>query len=656
MSRPAFPTPHSATLLCIKLCLALLLMLAPMTMSAQETEVEDASTEQAAVVTEEAETSEESPEDAAAPEETAPDEAPEEAEEEAKATTFAVVTLSGAIVEVGDPIAAAFGAPFTTLRGLTSTIDRAAEDPEVAGLVLDFKGALLGVAQAEEIRRHLMAFRETGKTIIAFQDNAMLSDLMVMSAADHIVMPPVGNVFVVGIQAQMYYLKDMLGNLGIEAQSLQTGRYKSALEALTHSEMSEDTRVQMTSLIEAIGDSLVADFAAGRGIGKSEAAELLWSGPYTSGQAHEAGLITDLAYREQFMKEYSEEWGITWDDEYETRGQRGREPVNLFSLFSGVGSQRGRRAAPRTQVALVYAIGNIVDGRADSGPFGGAQMIASEDFLDLLDEVISDGPPRALVVRVDSPGGSAVASDRIWNRLNEIRKEHDIPVVVSMGSVAASGGYYISMGADRIFADSTTITGSIGVIFGSIILDRTYSMIGVNKESIGIGKHIGIMDETKEWAGEDLAVLESMRDEIYDAFTRKAAEGRGMTQEAILEVAEGRVWTGSQALRIGLIDEIGGLEQAVVSARALAGIAPDAAVTTYPKEKTIFEVMDELFAGQMSVQPVIKAWAGPMPGAWDELTAVLPPAIVQRARELAALVQTHPGHAMLLAPTLYEIR
>jgi len=627
----------------IAILIAIMALFVPSAALAQDAEVEEVTDEQ--LNTDEA------------PADTAPAEAATtEDEEEAIPKGYAVITLSGQIVEVADPMAAIFGARFTTLREVTGAIDRAAEDPDIGGIALVFKGASLRISQAEEIRRHLLAFRRGGKEIIAFQDNMYLGDLIAMSPANRIVMPPVGNVMIVGIQAQMYYLKDLLANLGIEAQALQTGRYKSALESLTHSEMSEDTRVQMSSLIEALATSLAQDFAAARDITVTEAEELLWSGPYTSERAHRVGLITDIAYRERFMREYAEEYGIKWEDDFIAKGRRRPEPVNLFSLFSGIGSQRARRAAPRTQVAMIYAIGPIVDGRADSSPFTGGQSIASEDFLDTLDKVIADGPPRAIVVRVDSPGGSAVASDRIWNRLKEIRRDHDIPVVVSMGGAAASGGYYISMGADRIFADSTTITGSIGVIFGSIVIDRTYSMIGVNKESIGVGKHIGIIDETALWQGDDLALLEEMRDEIYHAFTSKAAESRGMTHEAILEVAEGRVWTGTQALRIGLIDEIGGLEDAINAARRLAGIRPDAAVTVYPKEKTIFELMDEIFSGQVSARPVIQAWAGPTAGMWDDMASVLPPAMVQRARELVALIHHHPGQAMLLAPTLYEIK
>jgi protease-4 len=615
---------------------ALLLSPAPAPLGAQEAAVEEATDKEVAP--------------------DAVEKAEAEAPAETKATTYAVITLSGAIVEVADPIAAAFGESFTTLRQVTDSIDRAAADEEIAGIAIVFKGAGLGVAQAEEIHNHLMAFRTTGKTVLAFQDNAGLGDLIIMSAADRIVMPPVGNVFVVGIQAQLYYLKDMLAKLGIEAQSLQTGRYKSAMEMLTHSEMSEHTRLQFGELIEDIGKTLVESFAQARGIETKEAQELLWSGPYTSQQALKAGIITDLAYREAFMEEFAEENEIDWDDEYMDKGRAKREPVNIFSMLSGVGSKRSGRASAKPTVALVYAIGNIIDGRADGGPFGSAQVIASEDFLDLLDEIIQDGPPRALVVRVDSGGGSAVASDRIWNRLNEIRDEYDIPVVVSMGGVAASGGYYISMGADRIFADATTMTGSIGVIFGSILLEETYHKIGVNKQTIGIGKHVGILDETKRWSGDDLALLEAMRDEVYDTFTRKAAESRGMTQEAILEVAEGRVWTGRRALELGLIDEVGGLNQAIVAARRLAALEPDAAVTIYPKEKTIFELLDELFAGQVSARPVLKSMTGPTVQPWSELAAVLPPEMLRQARTLVTLIQQEPGQAMLLAPTLYEIK
>ncbi len=525
-----------------------------------------------------------------------------------------VITLDGPVVEQPNPLAM-FGPGETTLRDMTEAIDRAAEDRRVGGLVLWMIRPAMGWAQTAELREHVAAFRETGKPVIALMDAALLGDYVLASAADHIVMTPVGGLGIYGMSADMYFFKDLLGKLGMEAQAVNTGRFKTAMEPFTHSEMSEGTRIQMQALVDSYEDYIVSTVADARGMDADAARDALWNGPYSSEGAKEAGLITDVVYVEAFLDNWLVEQGLEADYDYDAEPSRAPKAPSLFTLFSGLSA--GSSAATRStdgKIVVLYAQGPIVDGHADENPFNTEQVIAAEDFLDLIEEVLEDGTPAAIVLRVDSPGGSAIASDRIWNRLEKLQ-EDDVPVVVSMGNVAASGGYYISMGADHIVAEPTTVTGSIGVIGGRLIIGETYGKVGVNKQSIRKGPNAGIVDETRAWNAEEEAIILGLLEDVYDVFTSKAADGRGMTQDDLKELAGGRVWTGADALKNGLVDDLGGLTTAVEKARELAK-APEAGVVTYPREKEFFELIEEMLSGNLAVSapnPLLAIAEGTIP-------------------------------------------
>lgn len=557
-----------------------------------------------------------------------------------------VITLDGPVVEQANPLAF-LGPGESTLRELTGTIDRAAKDDRVGALVVRTIRPMMGWAQAAELRDGILAFRETGKPVVALTDAAVLNDYLVVSAADRIVMTPVGGLGVYGLSADMYFFRDMLGKLGIEAHAVNTGRFKTAFEPFTHGEMSEGTRIQVQALLDSHENHIVSCIVGARGMTPDAARKALWNGPYSSAGAKEAGLVTDIAYLDAFLEEWLAAQNLEADEKY------GAEPVavaktpSLFSLFSGLSA--GGAAARRStegRIVVVGATGPIVDGRSDENPFAAQQVIASEDFLELIDEILDEGTPAAIVLRVDSPGGSAIASDRIWNRLGELQAD-GIPLVVSMGNVAASGGYYISMGADRIVAEPTTITGSIGVIGGRFVLGGTYGKIGVNKQSIRKGPNAGILDETRPWTADEEAIVVALLEEIYDVFTAKAAEGRGMTQDEVKELAGGRVWSGTDALANGLVDQLGGLSDAIAAAREIAG-APDAAVVSYPREKEFFELVEEMLSGQLSV-------AAPDPFMAVAERAV-PARHVATVRTMTELLSGPEPRILAVHPMMFDIR
>lgn len=578
------------------------------------------------------------------------------AEEEAAATKMPVITLDGAYREAGVAFSL-FGDEPQFFRDLLATIRKAAGDDDVGALALKMDSPGLGIAQAAALHRELMAFRGTGKPIVSVSDSYSLGKYLLASPSDEIVLMPISAVEIYGLSFDMYYFKDMLGKLGIGTQVVNTGQFKNAMESFTHDAMTEGTRIQMGAILDDIAGWMAERVAEGRGVEVEEAAGMLWSGPYTAQQALDLGMVTTLAYQDDFLREYSEERGLELDWDYTARPQREREPFNIFNLFN---PQRrdARRAAAGERIAVVYALGPIMDGRADSGPFSSGQTIASEDFLELLDRVEEDGDVKALVLRVDSPGGSAIASDRIWNRVQSF-VDADIPVVVSMGNVAASGGYYISMNADRIYAEPTTITGSIGVIGGRIVLGGVYDKIGVSKDHLRIGKFSGLMDESKEWNAEEAALIEGFLEDIYDVFTSKAADGRGMSQDEIKAIAEGRVWTGLSAVRNGLVDDLGGLDDAIAAARELGGLDDDIRVVFYPREKTIEEMIQELLGGgrgSASVQALGLAARIELPAAFLAMERALPAGVRDSFWSTLSLLDNEEPKALLMAPGNFEIR
>ncbi|MEQ8821947.1 MAG: signal peptide peptidase SppA [Sumerlaeia bacterium] len=568
-------------------------------------------------------------------------------------TKVPVIVLSGPLLEVTNPLE--FLAPSSqTLRSVTSTIDKAADDPEVAAIVVKMEAPMLNGAQALELYDHLMAARDAGKTVYAVSDGASLGQYLVMSAANRIVLPEVGGLGIFGVSAEMYYFKELLAKIGIRAEVVNTGKFKNAMEPFTHSAMSDGTRIQIGEVVEDFAEIISERVARGRDMKPEAARDALFSGPYTSLEAKEKGLVTDIAYPDEFLGQLEEREDLELDYEYRGIPKKKQQAPSLFSIFSGVGGGGKGFGGGGDRVAVVYALGPIIDGRAEENFFAQEQVIASEDFLDLLDEMMEDGNVRAVVLRVDSPGGSAIASDRIWNRLESIQDE-GIPVVVSMGSVAASGGYYISMGADKIYAQPTTITGSIGVIGGRFVMGDLYNKIGVTKQRIAIGEHSDLLDETEPWSDAQREFIAHFLDTVYETFTSKAAEGRGLTQKRIKELGGGRVWTGVAARDRKLIDELGGLDDALAAARGMAGVDDAVPVVYYPKEMTLQDLINEMLSGVSAGQPT-GALSVLRPSVWQEAARLIPSRHLTTLRAALTLAGGEEFQVMLLEPMAWEVK
>ncbi len=529
---------------------------------------------------------------------------PAQDEEEVDKSTplihVAEIEINGPIAERSDPFAI-FASNQTTLQGLLGRIEKAKNDEMIEAIYIRMLAPGWNSAQAMEVYQALDEVVENGKDVYISFDMAGILNYTVASAGSKILMPEVGIVDLHGLNFSLYFMKDMLGKLGVEADVVNVGKFKDALDPLIRNEMGEGTRIQMTALLESFFTSFEDRLAEQRGWDEEKTEEIITMGPYTSEEALELGLVDEIISHEQIEGFLADELGerIKLVEGYGEKKKQ-QEPPNIFALLTGSSMSKKKSQSDDPKVAVVYALGPISDGRSQSdNPFESNQAIVSDDFVDLLDKVSESKNLKAVVVRVDSPGGSAIASDRIHERLLEFQRD-DIPVVVSMGSVAASGGYYISMGADHIFAQDTTITGSIGVIGGKILLADTYDKIGVTKQSLAIGDHSNIYSETDKWTDEERKLLNETLDSIYDTFTAKAADGRGMSQDEIKELGGGRVWSGSDALENGLVDEIGGLTQAIAYAKELTG-EEELEVIQFPEELSLLEMIDKIMMGEIQM-------------------------------------------------------
>jgi len=429
-------------------------------------------------------------------------------------------------------------------------LKRAAADPDVEALVLDLRGVILNWAQLEELHGAVTHVRQAGKTVWAYIESGGNADFALASAADRIAMAPEGNLMVLGIAAELAFLRDTLGKLGIAADYLHVGQYKSAPEQLTRTEPSEANREMTTSLVEGRYRLLVDLIAQGRGRDAATVRRWIDVGLYDSESALAAGLVDTLLDASALLGDIFPKDDIADLTAYARRGQRG---------------------SSRHQVALVVAAGTIYPGESRYDNMLG-RLLGSDTVIEQLARARRDKNIGAVVLRVHSPGGSALASDLIWREVERVREVK--PVIVSMGGYAASGGYYIACGADSIFADAGTLTGSIGVFAGKLNCAGLYAKLGVHREFITRGENALFWYDDSGFTPPQRKLFQEQLDRFYERFLAKVAAGRGLSRDQVAAVAQGRVWTGEQALSHGLVDGVGSLDRALAAAKAMLDLAP----------------------------------------------------------------------------------
>jgi protease IV len=484
-----------------------------------------------------------------------------------------------------DPISAVAARNRAVLPDVLDGLRRARDDARVKILVARLGGRSIGLAAVQELRHAIADFAEAGKATIAWAESfgefsAGNVQYYLATAFEQIWLQPSGDLGLTGIAVERIFLRGVLDRLGAEFQVAKRHEFKSAAEQFTETGFSAPAREETERLTASVTEQLVQAIAERRGLSRARVSELIDAGPFLAARAHAEGLVDELGYRDEVYAQARKQAGPDAAVLYLGRYQRGKV---MAERARGVVLQQS--AAPEPGVALIYATGPIRRGRSGRGPLTGNAM-GSDSIAAAIRAAAKDAHIRAIVLRVNSPGGSYVASDTIWREVVRARAA-GMPVVVSMGDVAASGGYYISMAADEIVAQPGTITGSIGVITGKPVLGDAIGRAGVTSDLISHGAHAAMFSQLRPFSADEWALVNDWLDHIYADFTGKVASGRGMTIDQVHEVARGRVWSGADALAHGLVDELGGLDRAAAIARRRAGLPDNAPLRIFPRTRPI---------------------------------------------------------------------
>ena len=469
--------------------------------------------------------------------------------------------------------------PKLDLRGATQAIRKAAGDRRIGALLVRFAHPEIGWSKAASLVRAIEVFHASGKPVVAFLEGAGNLDYALACVCETLIMHPGASLDLVGLQAEAFFFKDLLEQIGVEAELDSVGEYKSAGETFMRRGMSTPSRKALQSLLLDLSDQLEHAIAKGRGLGTERVREVFGDGPYTAEEALALGLVDRVDHEdacETLLREKLDVDVVV-------------VPLSRYPVRDGW--LRRLLTFRRQQVAVVYAVGVITSSDHRRGR-PSTRVVSSRSFQELLKRVRESRRVKAVVLRVESPGGAAVASDLIWRDIALTRKVK--PVIVSMGDVAASGGYYIATAADAIVAEASTLTGSIGVLGGKMVARRLLDMLGIQRETIALSKRAGFRSPTRSFTIEERDKQRAQLRYFYEKlFVPRVAEGRRLEPAQVDDVARGRVWTGRQGKERGLVDELGDLEAAIQLARLRAGIAPQKKirVVTYAKRPRLREFL-----------------------------------------------------------------
>ncbi len=474
-----------------------------------------------------------------------------------------------------------------SVRGLVETLRRAKTDDRVRSVLLrpqPFDSPFW--AKIQEVRDAVVDFRSSGKPVAAFLEYAGNREYYLASAADKVFILPTATLDLTGIASYEVFLRGTLDWIGTYPDLLHVGDYKTAVNTFTEKSFTPAHKEMSASLTRDQFDQLVQTVADARKKPEAELRELIDQGPLLPEDALKQGLVDELAYEDELddhMKDLGGEDGMTVleSDDYVRDG------------WGVSGGRTGARGRPR--IAVIYAVGTIVSGRSGFDPVNGP-VLGSDTIVEHIREARADRSVRAIVLRVDSPGGSSSASDVIWRELVITKGgEQPRPLVVSMSDLAASGGYYIAMAGDLIVAQPGTLTGSIGIYTGKFVTGGSLDKLGANIEATSEGRFAQMYSPDRRFDTEERAKVKESMQAFYNQFVEKAAAARHTTPEKLDQVAQGRVWTGQQARQIGLVDQLGGLHTAIAAAKQRANISADQEVqlVIYPPRRTFYEVFSE---------------------------------------------------------------
>jgi protease-4 len=506
-----------------------------------------------------------------------------------------------------------------TVRSVVDSLRKASLDRRVTSVIIRPTSTAALWGKVQEIRDAIVEFRKSKKPIIAYLEYGGDQPFYLASACDKVFLMPTASLDLTGVANYELFLRGALDKIGAFPDSLHVGDYKTASNTFTERSMTPAHREMAESLNKSLYEQLVAGIAEGRHKTQAEVRKLIDEGPFLPEDAVRAGLVDDLAY----------------EDEIDDKVQLGRGRTHILR------QREYRNVSPTTlglnrgpKIAVIYAVGVINSGVSSDS--AGGQVIGSDTIVETLRKARADSSIRAIVLRIDSPGGSAVAADIIWREIMLTRERK--PVIASMSDVAASGGYYIAMPAHAVVAQPATLTGSIGVVLVRFVVAGTLEKLGVNLETVKQGRYADLFSPVKPFTPEEKKKVQALMQATYDAFVEKAAAGRNTTPERIDAIAQGRVWTGKQAKELGLVDELGGLDRAIALAKERAKIAPGTEVelVVFPPKKSLLEVVADPFGRSDSSTATLAALLGLRDAA--ALNSVTAPLRLFRRNEPLALM------------------
>ena len=480
--------------------------------------------------------------------------------------------------------------PQTSFYDLIKAINIAALDNRVSAIVAKINDTPLGLAQIQDLRSALEAFRSTGKKAYIYSSGmgnfgGGTSEYYLASAFDEIWMQPHSEIGITGLNIEIPFFKQLLAKFGVEAEFYARHEYKNAAASLVSSSFSKPYREEMTKLGKSLFSQMMNDIVRSRNLSEKSLLKLINDAPISAEKGSVSGLVDRIAYQPDLF-----DFVLNKTD------------GTLFNMLDYVYSIESDEQNLPT-IAFLVLDGTIAEGISSSNPLQGENIVGTETFMKQLDDIANNKYVKAVVVRVNSPGGSYTAANEMWNALENLKKKKNLPIVISMGDYAASGGYFVALAGDKIIAEPSSLTGSIGVLGGKFVLKDLWKKLNVNWGNVKFGDNAGVLSVNQNFSQSEKKIFNASLDRIYKDFTRKVSDARGISLKELDKLARGRVWTGSQAQANGLIDEIGGIDKAVAWAKKLANIVPKSrfSILYYPKPKTLQEKLAEF----MGMEPKI---------------------------------------------------
>jgi protease-4 len=542
-----------------------------------------------------------------------------------------------------------------TLRSYLTRLAAAAKDGNVDAVIITFDEPQLGLAQVTDLRAAVESVRKAGKPVWFFVEQPDAAQYMLAISGDQVYLDPGGGVQLVGVNATMIFLKGLLDKIGAQADLIQIGQFKGAAEPFTRTEPSKELKGEITRLVDGLYDQLVSTIASSRKIEADKVKPLIDKGPFAAEEALEAKLVDRVASRQDMLADLEKKLGekVAIKNNYGLSTGTKLDLSNPFEILKMLVSETPA-GTTGSRIALVYIDGTIVSGQSEDGLFGG-RSIGSESIRKALDKARVDEGVKAVVVRINSPGGSATASEVIWQALHRVAQVK--PVIISVGGMAASGGYYIASAGQTILVEPSSIVGSIGVVGGKVVLGGLFDKIGVSTATVSRGEHAGIFSVTQPFTESERKHIDAMMQKTYKLFLDRVKAGRGDKVDKIDEVAQGRIFLGDAAIKNGLADRVGGLDDAFTLAAGQAKVE-SYKVEVVPEPKTLFDVIRKMFDGDGDNE--LAEWQQSVLGSSDPrmqlLGRMLPAELRQVSRQLIMLRQLQSEQMLTAWPVACEVK